>query len=86
LRGTSVRVAVTTIGGRLGSGAGSAPWEKLGNKIKNRRTQKKTIKPLLFPRKGNVETDGQVSWLERLVRVLACVSCSEIPSNEHDHE
>jgi hypothetical protein len=31
--------------------------------MKSRTTKTKTIKPLLFPRKGNVKQIGQVSWL-----------------------
>jgi hypothetical protein len=54
---------VTTIGGRLSTGVGSAAREKLGSKMKSRTTKTKTIKPLLFPRKGNVKQIGQVSWL-----------------------
>jgi hypothetical protein len=62
-------VAVTTIGGRLSAGGGSPAGEKFGNKIKNRRTQKKTIEPLLFPRKGNVEADriGLLAWASNLI-------------------
>src|SRR5215813_11975986 len=43
LSGTSVRVAVTTIGGRLSTGVGSAAREKVGSKMKSRTTKTKTI-------------------------------------------
>src|SRR5262249_42327583 len=63
LSGTSVRVAVTTIGGRLSIAVGSAAREKLGSKMKSRTTKTKTIILSFSRERGNVKQIGQVSWL-----------------------